>query len=563
MKKIRLLILFSILLFIPCAKANSISSITMDIYIDNNGDAHVTEVWDAKLSSGTEGYKPYYNLGDSEINNYKVSMDGIDFENKKYWNTKSYFDSKAYKYGINKISNGLELCFGISEYGKHKYTMSYTITNFVHELTDSEMVYFTLIPHNLSSKPDKTYIKIHSDFKYSDTLDVWGYGYEGYAYVYDGYIEMSSDGYLSSNEYIVALIKFPQGTFTNLSKIDKDFNYYYELAEEGVVENSTSTLAIIIVIFSFLFQLAVWIFIIVVITRSPKISVTKGQNYKIIVPKEDKKMKNIPNFRDIPCNKDIFRAYFLAYNYGLMKKQTDLLGAVLLKWIKEDRVSINKEEKNGIISKQKSSIIFKDKNEFDEKLESDLYNMLYEASKDGILESKEFEKWSKKHYSKILNWFGKVLDKEAAKLILENNLVKNEKKILFIKYEEYTLNDSLKEEAKQLQGLKKFLMEFTNIKEREAIEVKLYDEYLMFASIFGIANKVAKQFKELYPDYIENYNFDYDDIIFINTFSTSGVNAASSARSRAESYSSGGGGFSSSGGGGGSFGGGGGGGGFR
>ena len=168
-----------------------------------------------------------------------------------------------------------------------------------------------------------------------------------------------------------------------------------------------------------------------------------------------------------------------------------------------------------------------------------------------------------KHYSKILNWFGKVLDKEAAKLILENNLVKNEKKILFIKYEEYTLNDSLKEEAKQLQGLKKFLMEFTNIKEREAIEVKLYDEYLMFASIFGIANKVAKQFKELYPDYIENYNFDYDDIVFINTFSTSGVNAASSARSRAESYSSGGGGFSSSGGGGGSFGGGGGGGGFR
>ena len=149
---------------------------------------------------------------------------------------------------------------------------------------------------------------------------------------------------------------------------------------------------------------------------------------------------------------------------------------VLLKWIKEDRVSINKEEKNGIISKQKSSIIFKDKNEFDEKLESDLYNMLYEASKDGILESKEFEKWSKKHYSKILNWFGKVLDKEAAKLILENNLVKNEKKILFIKYEDYTLNDSLKEEAKQLQGLKKFLMEFTNIKEREDIEVKLYAE---------------------------------------------------------------------------------------
>ena len=83
----------------------------------------------------------------------------------------------------------------------------------------------------------------------------------------------------------------------------------------------------------------------------------------------------------------------------------------------------------------------------------------------------------------------------------------------------------------------------------------------MFASIFGIADKVAKQFKEIYPETI--YDYDYDSVIFIHTFSYDGVHAASVAQSRARSYSSGGGGFSSSGGGGGSFGGGGGGGGFR
>ena len=56
---------------------------------------------------------------------------------------------------------------------------------------------------------------------------------------------------------------------------------------------------------------------------------------------------------------------------------------------------------------------------------------------------------------------------------------------------------------------------------------------------------------------------DFDTLMYINRLSYSTVKAASTARSRAESYSSGGGGFSSGGGGGGSFGGGGGGGGFR
>ena len=112
-------------------------------------------------------------------------------------------------------------------------------------------------------------------------------------------------------------------------------------------------------------------------------------------------------------------------------------------------------------------------------------------------------------------------------------------------------------EAKELKGLKKFLEEFTLIDKREAIEVALFEEYLMFAQILGIADKVSKQFKKLYPDIIQNYNYDFDDVFLIYAISSSGISKANTAKSRAESYSSGGGGFSSGGGGGGSFGGGG------
>ena len=128
------------------------------------------------------------------------------------------------------------------------------------------------------------------------------------------------------------------------------------------------------------------------------------------------------------------------------------------------------------------------------------------------------------------------------------------------------MDDTLYYESQKLYGLKLFLTEFSNIKQREAIEVNLWDEYLMYAYIFGIADKVVKQFKNLYPEVVvemQNMNMDFDTFIFINDISRSSVLSARSAKSEAEakasSYSSGGGGFSSGGGGGGSFGGGGGG----
>ena len=122
------------------------------------------------------------------------------------------------------------------------------------------------------------------------------------------------------------------------------------------------------------------------------------------------------------------------------------------------------------------------------------------------------------------------------------------------------MDDIIYEDSTKLYGLKKYLQEFSDMKNKEAFEVKLWDEYLMFAYIFGMADKVAKQFKNLYPEIIQEMqesNFNYDTFIFVNNLSTRSVSAASSARSAAQSYSSGGGGFSSGGGGGGSFGGGG------
>ena len=55
------------------------------------------------------------------------------------------------------------------------------------------------------------------------------------------------------------------------------------------------------------------------------------------------------------------------------------------------------------------------------------------------------------------------------------------------------------------------------IKDREAIEVVIFEEYLIYAQIMGIAKEVAKEFKDIYPEIIEQSNFSsYDNILFIN-----------------------------------------------
>ena len=533
--------IFLFFIFIGNVNANTLNSVKMDVFIDDNGNADITEVWDYTVNSGTENYHSFKNIGNSSFKNLKVSDETTNYTLLSHWNVDASFNSKAYKCGINKISDGVELCWGISSYGRHTYTINYTITNFVSELSDSQMIYWELIPSGNSK--GSVYIKIHSNFNYDFETPVWGYGnYGGTCYVYDGYIEMQSDGKLDSDEYMTILAKFPLGTFNTSNVLNKDFNYYYEMAEDGSTDySSSSVLNAISVIFPILF----FFFIIVMTVGFANSRVSTFDFGKT----GNKVPKDIPLYRDIPCKGDIFRAYFVADTYKLLKKKTDFLGAIFLKWLKENRISIEKQEVGKIFKKEDTCIILKNDSSFLNEHEEALYKMIKEASKDEILQEKEFEKWCSRNYSKILNWFDKILDSERDLLVSEGIIELQEVPVMKVfKKKKYVVNDSLMEEAKELAGLKKFLEEFTLIKEREPIEVNLFEDYLIFAQILGIAKKVASQFKKLYPEIIESYNYDFDDIFLIYAISNSGISSANTARSRAESYSSGGGGFSSGGG---------------
>lgn len=402
MKKINKILIVLCFLFIVFAlinkvQANSINSLTMDIYIDKQGTAHIVETWDTNASDKTEWYHTYKNIGNSKIENLSVKDEKQSYIIINNWNIDGSFNDKKYKAGINRISDGVEICFGISNYGKNKYEVTYEITNFVSELEDSQMIYWNLI--NFEMDVAEASIKIHSDDEFPQTIDVWGFGkYGAPCYIYDGYIEMTTDGKrLNSNEYMVILVKFPLETFNVRNKLNNNFEYYLNMAQvrsTAYVDNTNDSVMnyspavsagrIISAIFGIIqFAIISGIFIFVFAKLG------KGEFSKYKFGEKGKKVpSDVAYFRDIPCKKDIFRAFFIAnqYYYGsrniIQGNKTNFFGTVLLKWLKEGKVKIEKRMRGIIVKKEETCIILDPTIIHDVTMEATLYSMLYRASGD-------------------------------------------------------------------------------------------------------------------------------------------------------------------------------------
>ena len=107
-------------------------------------------------------------------------------------------------------------------------------------------------------------------------------------------------------------------------------------------------------------------------------------------------------------------------------------------------------------------------------------------------------------------------------------------------------------EKEKWKGLKKYMEEFSLLKEKEVPEIILWEKFLVYATVFGISDKVLKQLKIVYPDLdnmIQDGTYPYMYLMINTDFSHSFVSVVSSSMSSAYSSATGGGGGFSGGGG--------------
>jgi len=580
-KNLLKIFLLSLLLFIPkVAFADQIYNIDINVDIDENGIGHVSETWKTKEENkdATEKFKVISDLQEIKITDFKVSANGRDFDEKNPWDIDASFDQKAYKYGMIEEGDKVELCWGISQFGENTYNLSYNINPLVVGLNDYDMVYFRFIKENLEPSPDKISITVNGYEPFDEEVLMWGFGFEGDVHNKNGSIVAESSGDVN---YGQLMLRFPKGTFDTSYKIDQDFDFYANMAQEGsdygsnedtyedTSENNESVGKFFnpFMFFSFfpLVSLLISLGIFTVIVKN--IAEYEGGKYKILNNKVLEKPSKFKDqyFREIPYDGNIEDTYLLATS----AKGSDItfenyLNAFLLKWIYENAISFGEIEQTFLIfDNTKSYISINHQPKDMSPIEKDFFQMLETASEytdDGKITQKHIEKYMRNNSSTSEKFF-KEFNKQSLKNLEAGGYLTNDRKkkaLAVFASEPYKNQIRVTNKGIDLYEkffkFKNYLNDYSLISERDVNEVKLWDSFMIYAAIYGISKEVYENFTDIYPEYENLSVFDYYMISTINTYSS---NISSAASNTLSSFEAGGGGGSSSfGGGGGGFGGG-------
>ena len=540
-----------VLLLMLLASATSLSarpylhSLDIRVVLSHNGDAHITETRVMDIDSeGTECYIGLGNMGGSEVRDLQVTDEnGLEFTNIGDWDVDRSRDWKTGKCGIVYKHNGYELCWGLGESGSRTYTTRYVITSLVHAYPDADAIRHVFMDQDISPKPDKARLSIEAEDSTlfsEENCGIWGFRFGGELSFEDGKIIVHNTEPFDYRGALYMMVRFDKGMFEPTIQEDDTFEHKKELAFEGsdyisedeewTWEDTLILLAMIVGFFVVPIVGIIWYFIYVWRARK-------------------KVNKNLLWYRDIPLNGNLQQANDMinAYKY-FGTDYNNLLSACILKLIDMGAISIEQR----LNSKGKTDqlfVIHELKDQGDQPLLLRKIHSMFKtaAGDDTVLEPKELRSFmrSSKNES-ITDSFINTLHTKTS--------ISNYKERL--------------DDVRQVFGLKKFLKEFSLLDERHVNEVSLWKDYMIYATLFGIADQVIKDMKKINPEY---FNMDQvaaqmaNDHTLPIIYSTlhSGTSRAVANKAAREARASGRGGHSSWGGGGGGFSGGGFGGGVR
>ena len=521
-----------------------------------DGSADITQLWDATVVSGTEWYIPIGNLKNMSVSDLHVFEGDEEYISEgRNWNTSRSLEEKAGRCGIvDKGSDGVELCWGQGSYGPHEWLITYHVEGLVQSLKDCDAFNYMFVNPGLVAAPQYALLNIVNKTGGAewteDNVKFWGFGFEGESWLQENTIVFETDGRMKYEGSMIALVRFEKGLFSPSVSRNINFKKMQKKAFKGSSYSSGSGLSwlgrldgeSILVVLCFLLGGMVAIFMAI---REAFLKLT-GCIYKKEVFGET---KFDGYFRDAPFGGSIPAAfYILSHGYRTMshpKAEKGLVGAFLLKWIMEGRLRPLKDE-SGSNTKISLQIVEEESKEFPDSSESELYDMVRKASGSNlILEDKELEIWARINYKPFLSWKDNV-DTAGAYAISDFR----------------SSNGSSQEEARRVVEFRNFLNDFTLVAEREVPEVGLWKNYLIFALLFGLADKVSDAMKKLYPKDFEQFSnetvgvntvYMSNLLYFSNNISGRAFEKASDAKIQADAKASSGGGGRTSFGGGGGF----------
>lgn len=547
-------LLLSLLSLLPAgvlaAYSPAVNDIRIDVSLSENGTAHIVEVWNVVVASGTEWYLVRNNLGDIQIQNLKVSdEDGVEFYTESSWNVERDIKQKTRRCGINRTDSGCEICWGVGSYGPHVFTVSYDMTNVVKTLNDHDMLHVQFIGDHLSSNPLHAKLTLSAPVPLNEeNSNIWAFGYTGTVVWDDGKVVAESGEPFDSSSSLILLLRFDKGIFNSPSLQDREFTEVLDRAREGSYYPDEGPEPWYYTVLGFLMFIGmVWGLVIRPIKKFLELigiekRVDRSRRKKIfgsrILP------MSFEWCRDLPFGGDIYETYFIqSHLRGVDDRSYTILSAMMLRMIFHDVIQMR------YTGKKKVEFTFNNSADISYMTdpEKTFLDILKKASgEDKVLQENEFKKWAGSHYS-TMNIFVRAIQDKIVSNIKEHKYLGDG-----VGWYTMGLNEEGRTAARKALGFKQFLNDFTLVRERGSVEVKLWGDYLVFAAIFGIADRVAKEMSKIDPDMLKQMPVSFSNlssvVVFSDTigrairnsyFSSGYSSGSSSSSSRSGSYGSG------------------------
>lgn len=478
MRRLQALFLAAVLslVAVPLCAGSDVDSLRINVELRDDGAALVTETWRINVSDDiSEWYLVADNMGRMTIEDLRVCDEtGNEYVNEGEWNVNRSRARKAGRCGLVTKSDGYEICWGVGSSGWHTYTVRYLLTGLVKGHEDLDGFNHMFVARDLGSSPQSIVLTIRKpglEFTTENTK-VWAFGFHGEIHVEDGVVVARTTEPFTRRSALIAMVGFEKGLFHPALTESRTFDEVRQTAMEDSDYREPDKDG------DFWIGLLVGLGVVLSVFVSVKVIVKTVKRKRELLGGG---MRNVAWFRDAPLGGDLKKSsnILLAFSGNTMLERQNLIAAYITRLFYRGAFEIIPQPGNSkpLMRIRELEVDDSTDSRSDAGLESRLYSFIKEAAgEDGILQKNELQRWANRHGEALYDW---GLDA----------------------WNGVTIWTMKPEDARQVFGLRRYLKDFTMIKDRGVVEVKLWNNYLIFASLYGIADQLMKDFRKVCPEY--------------------------------------------------------------
>ncbi len=576
------------ILFALTTKSNAglnLNNLDFEAQINSDGSMDVTETWDIDISSTNTLYKVFKTDSSKYTGITNVNVSELGKGNLHKANSWSYHLEKDYYYGGKNNSGEFEICWGTgleNSSATKIYKISYTVLDAVAKYNDCAELYWQFVGEDFEIDAENVTGTITLPYKAETKEDirVWGHieTLNGEIYVTGlDKVEFELNNY-SSGRYIEIRIAMPTEMIENTKRMYNENKLETIISEETKwadeanarrqeqlkMEKTMKIIGIVVGV----------IIAALLIMQTVKYIKTLKETKKLVPTEEYEYFREKPDKSTTPADalflynkganiayssfEKVFSATLLNLSlkkYFKISMRENKRGKeeVVIENIDEHFEDLDYEEKRiaifiKIAMKGQNEITIKKLQKYISNHGEAVSSLIENTGKDVKNKSKNEEKYDvekarkKMHYTIITTIYFMFALFLIIVFPISIMLIVNAILAICINKKISRLTQKGIDEREKWVGLKKYMEDFSLLNEKEIPALELWEEYLVYATVFGIADKVIKQLKIVYPEINEMDNFSTTSYIYLMShtdFNSSFNSAISSSISSAMSSGSG------------------------